>query len=438
MHTSALIGFARATSRTFIAVLALLCLTSAGRTLAAEPAGDPTPDVLRDAVDPYNFGAERSRFLAAAGVDSELDQKEFDANAQTDRPFARSFDKWSNLRLFDKNGDGTINWFEADAYRKALREAVLGKYDQRKDKRLTNGERDAANRDLAAGRVPALQRPGSEKPNTPRVIINGQDTQQQPRVVINRGRQNWEPIEWDTDGDGKMSQEEREAYMEKSRERYQKWQAEYTRKWDADGDGQLSREERETAQKAAMEEWKKNNPEAAARWEKQQEEWKRRQQEYIEKYDTDGDGQVNGDELKAVREDQMAAWKERDPEGYERWKKQQEEYIRKWDEDGDGELSNEERQASYKAMREEAQKRYAEQIREWDKDGDGQLNQEERQAWAEHARKEAQKRQEEYIRKWDTDGDGELSREEREEAWKQQGYRGGAGGGNFGGGRFAQ
>ena len=86
---------------------------------------EATTDVLKDAVDPFVPGKERARFLKAAGVDTELDAKEFAANAKVADGFARAFDKWSNLILFDRNSDKKIDWFEANAYRRAVRAAPL-------------------------------------------------------------------------------------------------------------------------------------------------------------------------------------------------------------------------------------------------------------------------------------------------------------------------
>ena len=119
-------------------------------------AQDAAPDLLNDAVDPYTQGKERVRFLRAAGVDSELTEAELDANATANDPFVRPFDQWAKIRPFDANKNGTIDWFEADAYRRAARKAIIAEYDKNADGKLTGQERDEANKALAVGRLPNL------------------------------------------------------------------------------------------------------------------------------------------------------------------------------------------------------------------------------------------------------------------------------------------
>ncbi|MGB2822212.1 MAG: hypothetical protein WBF17_14605, partial [Phycisphaerae bacterium] len=137
-------------------ILIVLCpLTgwSAARRPATAPATMPA-DVLKGAVDPYEPGAERGRFFRVAGVNNELDGKEFAAAQGQAGSFARKFDRWQSMLAFDKNRNGTLDWFEADAYRQDLRKRVLEAFDADKDGRLTGKERERANAALAAGRVP--------------------------------------------------------------------------------------------------------------------------------------------------------------------------------------------------------------------------------------------------------------------------------------------
>jgi len=398
--------------------------------LAALVAGGPTmafaeepADVARGAVDPYDAGGERGRFLAAAGVDSELDEREFKANLEATDPFVRKFDSWSTLKAFDKNGNNSIDWFEADGYRRAMRDAVLLAHDKDKDNRLTDAERAAANRQLAAGKTPRIALPGGLAGGAAGGI--------------------YDPIDWDTNGNGKFDEEEREAYNKAHQERWAKWQAEYTKKWDTNGDGKVDGEEQTAAQKAQWDEWREKNPEQAAAYDKQQSQWKKQQEEYVRKWDADGDGKLSPDEYKTASEVAMKDWREKNPEQaaaydkqQEQWKKQQEEYTRKWDADGDGKLNKDEQKAAWDHQAEEGRKQYAEYIRKWDADGDGKLSTDEQKAASEAAmtdwreknpeaaarwekqQAEWKKKQEDYVRDFDADGDGKLSPQEWQEVWK--------------------
>jgi len=90
-------------------------------------------DVLGGAVDPYQPGSERAGFFKAAGVDNELDADEFAAARKITGAFVRKFDKWKTLLAFDKDRNGSINWFEAEAYRQDIRRRVLAAFDGNRD-----------------------------------------------------------------------------------------------------------------------------------------------------------------------------------------------------------------------------------------------------------------------------------------------------------------
>lgn len=356
--------------------------------------GNAAVDVVRGAVDPYEPGYERSRFLAAAGVDSELDEAEFKANKDAKDPFVRAYDAWPTMKLFDKNRNSALDWFEVDQYRRSVRKAVLGQFDKDKNSRLTGEERDAANKLLAAGRTPKLDLPKTG--STPNV-----QTQPRPGGLGQR-------IQWDLDGDGKFSDEERKVYQKKMRERYAEMQKEYIRKYDKDGDGKVTGDEWKAANEARMKAWREQNPEAAKLYDERMAKYKKQQEEQIRKYDKNGDGKLTGSEWDGVREEQMEAWKQRDPEGYERYQKRMADYVKQHDSDGDGKLSTEERQAAYAKQREQWQQQQAERIKKYDKDGDGKLNREESEAarkeWYEDwkARNpEAAKRYEERRKQWE-------------------------------------
>lgn len=67
----------------------------------------------------YNPAVERIRFFTAAGKDSELNDKEFNSDRSKGKGFVRKADSWSAMLRYDKDRNKTIDWFEADAYRRS-------------------------------------------------------------------------------------------------------------------------------------------------------------------------------------------------------------------------------------------------------------------------------------------------------------------------------
>lgn len=173
--------------------------------------------------------------------------------------------------------------------------------------------------------------------------------------------------EFDLDGDGILSEEERRAMMDAMRQ-------EWIDRFDLDGDGELSREERMAARQAMFEQ----SP---------------RGQDLMRQFDADGDGVLNADEQAAMEAYQQ---EQRD--------QQRAEQLERYDTDGDGELSRDERQA----QREEQRGRWGDTMRdatnEFDLDGDGQLSIEESQ----EAFTVMQERREidRFVSDFDSDGNG--------------------------------
>ncbi len=320
-------------------------------------AADEAADVAKDVVDPYSPGTERTRFLAAAGVDSELDEKEFKSNLDASDPFVRKFDAWATLKGFDGNSNGTIDWFEADGYRRAVRTAMMGSFDKNKDGKLDGDERSGANEALAAGKLPKVNLPSRERPGTA-----GGEPGQPGRGEPGRGDRG------DRGGFGRQTDEERAAEL---------------KKFDKDGNGELNGDERRAAFEARIEAWRKANPEEAKRFDDRRAEDEKRRADFTKKYDKDGNGELSDEErragFEAEREVRAKEWKERDPEGYARFEKAREDFMKKHDRDGDGKLSDDERRAGFEAIREEGRKKWDELSKKYDKDGDGQLSREERQ-----------------------------------------------------------
>jgi hypothetical protein len=109
------------------------------------------------------------------------------------------------------------------------------------------------------------------------LIATAQDEQQRP----NRPQRPMGPPppelvkEFDKDGDGKLSEDERKAMHEAVRARMEERRKEMLAKYDTDGDGKLSPEEEAKAREA-------------------------RRAEMLKKYDKDGDGQLSEEERAAM------------------------------------------------------------------------------------------------------------------------------------------
>jgi len=353
-----------------VAAALLLVCAAYGQTASTQPVNVSSrpeakaPDLCKGAIDPFNLGEQRSRFLRAAGVDNELTTEEFAADAKRADGFVRKFDRWAALAAYDKNNSKTIDWFEAKAYRQGLRTKVLSAFDSNKDGRLRGPERDQANRALGRGRLfSATTRPAS------RFRMRGSDEDRRQML------QNY-----DADGNGTLSRQERRTAWQAARETRR---AETLKQFDADGDGTLSRQERRTAWQAARE---------------------RRRAEMLKQFDADGDGQLNEGERNAMRD----SWRQRAQQMRQSWE------LRRYDANGDGELDEKERAELAKARAEREARREArrkEWLEKYDADGDGELSREERSTAWRATREEMRKR---MLEQFDADGDGELSEQERQ------------------------
>lgn len=149
---------------------------------------------------------------------------------------------------------------------------------------------------------------------------------------------------YDTDGDGVLSDAEREVLREAMRERgRQRMLERMTERFDADGDGELSEEER---------------LEAEAEMEARRIEWQIRM---TERFDTDGDGQVSDAERDAAREQFRRDRGQAD-----------EQMLQRYDADGDGELNLDE---SYAAYLDRFDARERERfVRDYDSSADGSVD----------------------------------------------------------------
>jgi len=358
---------------------AILVLAVGGGVVLAEtgsePAAKPAKDLCKGAVDPYEWIGQKTRFFEAAGPDNELTEKEFTADKQKADGFVRSFDTWKAIATFDKDGNKSIDWLEADAYRRALRSKVLAAHDADKDRKLTGDERTAANKALAEGRIGAARTA--------------------ERVRGSRAGREDMMRQYDKDGDGKLNESEQQAAREAWEKRMQEMRARWElRRYDTNRDGKLDEEETAARDKARAER-------------------EERRKEFMKRFDKNENGRIDEDERGAIGE-------------YYRDQRRKHE-LERYDKDGDGELSDEERAA----REEERQKRIAEwrarfEMRRYDANRDGKLDEEETAA-RDKARAEREERRKEFMNRFDKNNDGELNDEERRamgEYWRSRFRRG--------------
>ena len=378
-----------------------------GQSAASSAAVQPGPDLLGGIV-PYVPGRERGRFLQSAGVDNELQESELVSG----QAFARVFDKWAAIRQFDANSNGAIDWFEADSYRKALRDALIAQYDVDKSGKLDAKERDEANRDLAAGKVPPLNRDRSATPARPGAPASPAPGNTNPFFNFGQPAQPGQlPPQLmqmlDTDGDGQLSKDERVAGIRSFRDRGWQWALS---QYDKDGDGKVSDDERAAAPPPVRfimklddlglrdfdedGDGQLSDAEYGALDDYFQKWMKISEQNTLKMADTDGDGQLSPAEQAALGTKMQAVmfqmlpramnWADSNGDGQaspEEWMglfenfsngfdRQIDRYTQQFDANGDGRLNAAERDALIAGSQEEEAARY----RRHDKDGDGQLN----------------------------------------------------------------
>jgi len=289
-----------------------------GAALAADA------DPAKDAVDPYEWIGQKTLFFKAAGKDNELNEKEFAADKTAGKGFVRSFEKWSTMLAFDKDGKKQIDWLEADAYRRDLRKRVLTAHDTNKDGKLSGDERTAANKALLAGKFAAAPRRTSNRDSSRGSYWD------RPEMIKQH----------DKNKDGKLSDAEKETARNAMRAGYE------LRRYDANKDGKLDKKETAERDKGRAERAKRDAEREKLR------------KEIYEKFDKNKNGQFDEDERAAVGE-------------FFR--------NRRYDTNRDGKLDKKETAARDKASAERA-KRRAEEVKRFDKDGDGKLNEEEEKA----------------------------------------------------------
>jgi Ca2+-binding EF-hand superfamily protein len=355
-----------------IALFASLAHTRAQRP---EPEkSSPPPDHCRGTVDPYNLGAERIRFFRAAGKDTELSAEEFKANRTAEEPFVRRYDTWAALRKFDRDGNGTIDWLEADTYRRDLRKRMLQRFDANHNGRLDGEERPKANAMLHAGRTPRGKR---KRPAMGGLLGGAEPTD--PDVELLQS--------YDADGDGTLSEAELKAAMADQKET---WREEALLRYDTDGDGKLSDAERRAMYDERIEPWQRM-----------------RHRLQLKLFDEDGDGQLSevekqaekafGKEFQHIAEDLRQ---------------------RMADIDGDGEITAEEREIARKEMMVFSLRMMVRMRNMVDSDSDGDVTAEESAAFRRKMAAGVTRWTEGFIDGYDLDRDGRFTQAERDELAK--------------------
>jgi Ca2+-binding EF-hand superfamily protein len=311
-------------------------------------------------------------------VDNELDAAEFAADKDRKDGFVQPYDRWESLLRFDKNGDKRIGWFDADAYRQELRRKLLAAFAADKDGKLTDAERDRANRALATGwngdeDLPRwARRTGDLDPNAAG-----------PEGLLAR-RLNARDILRRYGKDGNVSEEERQAVFRKFE---QDQRQEMLTKYDKNGDGVLDDEER-----AAM----------RADQRKQGQPWQQMAEKLAARlFEADSEGKLTEKgkaEAKEFQKQVQDLGKEYD--------------LRMNDLDGDGTVSPEERKQMAGEWRKQALRLIGLGLKYMDTDGTGVITAEKRQAFADRLQKGVEKWADGFIKKYHP-GEGSLTETER-------------------------
>lgn len=158
----------------------------------------------------------------------------------------------------------------------ARKQAFMEKYDSNQDGVLSKEERQSAREAMQADRGPRRAPAFDRREGTP----------PHPRMSPERRKQMMQ--QWDVNGDGELSPEEREAARDVMQQRALKY-------LDANGNGVIDPEEREAARAAAQQRRKENS--GAGRMTPGQ-----RKTRMLERFDTNGDGALDETERAAARE----------------------------------------------------------------------------------------------------------------------------------------
>lgn len=228
--------------------------------------------------------------------------------------------RWQ-LGRFDADADGKLSAAETKsmtarmaAWRKKFDEiekSVMDKGDADRDGRLSAAERRAAQRVLDARHQDLLVEIFDLDGNAALDAAERGAALETHRIQVEQVRRQTQLLEYDTDGDGRLDDDERrglELGQARRGERLDEARRAWVRKFDTDGDGKLS-----AAERAAMRKEDRRGelspPEAVdddtfreGLWEDNADESYRRR--LLRLYDTDGDGWLSGEERALMWRDQ--------------------------------------------------------------------------------------------------------------------------------------
>ncbi len=362
----------------FVVLATSVAWADAPRAEAESPPA--VPDLLNRRLDPFDHMSQRSGFLTVAGMDMELSAAEFQADQEGRKQFVQVFDRWQEMLRHDRNGNRMLDFFEAEAYRRAMRRSLLRRFDKNGDGHLRGEERPPANAFLASGRFPG-ETAGKEQPGGPQAAPGGaaaESGEGQFREMMFK--------QYDKDGDGELSEAEWEAARADQQRLHRE---QLLRQWDTDGDGELSEAERQ-----AMRESRR----AAGK------PWERRGKAFMLKhFDLDDDGELSDEE-----KDKMRQFGQRFRQVAQGWER------RVMDMDRDGQVTETERRMG--------RLKYApvmfsmmQSAEQWmDTDGDGQVSPDERTTFMRNAANRAFDYFADLTEDFDVNGNGRLDESEHD------------------------
>ncbi|WP_018969999.1 EF-hand domain-containing protein [Rubritalea marina] len=207
-----------------------------------------------------------------------------------------------------------------------MHQRVLKRFDADGDGVLSDEERSVFRQEMQKKRAQGARADGVEN-RAPRGGKGGAKHQERRKKFLMR---------FDKDGDGKLSESERQVareWMQKRRKEADSARKRVMLKFDSDGDGKISPDEAKAVQRKL-----KAFDQQARR-------------DLLDKYDTNGDGKLTADEKRSAHAAEKQAM------------------IDQYDTDGDGELSAEERKAAFEDMLENDPMRLLIQLRKQNKQG---------------------------------------------------------------------
>jgi hypothetical protein len=187
-----------------LCVVTSVCSARKGRSSKFDKYRKPRPDSSRQtaptwmAPPGYNTGVERSKFFIAAGKDNELDDKEFNSDRSKSNGFVRKTDNWAAMLRYDRDGNRTLDWFEADAYRRS--------------RYRTTGS-GSSSRAASTSRAPAQSGYVTERSKFFAAAGPDNDSDRSKSNGFVRKTDNWAAmLRYDKDGNGTIDWFEAEAY----------------------------------------------------------------------------------------------------------------------------------------------------------------------------------------------------------------------------------